>query len=98
MIDLFLPSAKFVYGCAFLRMWLSSIMASMNSKGNRASPWKIALWIFILAKLLPHSGSSSLQVFMVFSMQFMTSCDILYILRQFIIQLCDMPCCSQSRP
>ena len=48
-----------------------------------ASPWKIPLWIFISAKLLPPAVSSTLQVFMVFSIKFMTSCDILYILRQY---------------
>ena len=60
----------------------------MNSNGDRASPGKIGLWIFASAKLLPPAVNSTLQVFMVFSIKFMTSSDILYILRQFIIQLC----------
>ena len=30
----------------FLSIWLSGIMAIMNSKGDCASPWKIPLWIF----------------------------------------------------
>ena len=72
----------------FLSMWFSGIMATMNCKSDCASPWKIRLWIFISAKLLPPAVSSTLQVFMVCSMKFMTSCDILYILRQCIIQLC----------
>ena len=72
----------------FLRMWLSGIMAITNSKSDNVSPWKIPLWIFVSVKLLPLAVSSTLQVCMVFSMKFMTSCDILYILRQFSIQLC----------
>ena len=70
-----------------LSMWLSGIMAIMNSKGDRASPWKIPLWIFTLANL-PPAVHSTLQVFMLLLMKFMTSSDILYILRLFIIQLC----------
>ena len=68
-------------------MWLSDIIAIRNSKGEWPSPWKIPLWIFVLAKLLPPAVNSTLQVFMVFSIKFMTLSDILYILRQFIIQL-----------
>ena len=64
------------------------IMAIMNSKGDWASLRKIPLWIFASAKLLPPAVNSTLQVFMVLSIKIMTSCDILYILRQFIIQLC----------
>ena len=48
---------------------------------------KKPLWIFISTKLLPPAVNSTPQMFMVFSMYFMTSCDILYILRQFIIPL-----------
>ena len=72
----------------FLSMWLSGIMAIMNSKGDRASPWKIPLWIFASANFLPSAVSSTLQVFIVLSMKFTTSSDILYIFRLFIIQLC----------
>ena len=82
----------------FLSIWLSGIMAIMNSKDDRASPWKIPLWIFASANLLPPAVNSILQVFMVLSMKFMTSSDILYILRQCIIQPYHMPFCSQSRP
>ena len=42
----------------FLSMWFSGIMAIMNSKGDSASPWKIPLWIFVLAMLLPPVVSS----------------------------------------
>ena len=79
----------------FLSIWLSGIMAIMNSKGDSASPWKIPLWIFVSAKLLPPAVRSTLQVCMVFSMKFMTLCDILYILRQCIYHI---HFCSQSRP
>ena len=72
----------------FLSMWLSGIMAVMNSKGDRASPWKIPLRIFASTNLLPPAVNSTLQVFMVLSIKFMTSFAILYILRLFIIQLC----------
>ena len=64
----------------FLSMWLSGIMAFMNSKGDSVSPWKIPLWIFASAKILAPVVSSTLQVCMVLSMKFMTSCYILYIL------------------
>ena len=32
----------------FLSMWLSGIMAIMNSKGDRASPWKVIIIIIIV--------------------------------------------------
>ena len=72
----------------FLSLWLSGIMDIMNSNGDSASPSKIYLWIIASANLLPPAVNSTLQVSMVFSMKFMISCDILYILRQCIIQLC----------
>ena len=62
-------------------------MDIMNSRGDSASPWKMSLWIFVSAMLLPPAVSSTLQVFMVCSMKFMTSCHILYILRRCNIQL-----------
>ena len=49
----------------FLSLWLSGIMAIMNSKGDRASPWKTPLWIFASGNLLPPAVNSTLQVFMV---------------------------------
>ena len=73
----------------FLSMWLIGIMAIMNSKRDRASSWKMPIWIFVSAMLLSPAVSSTLQVCMVFSMKFITSCDILYILRSCIIQLCE---------
>ena len=50
----------------FLSMWFSGIMAIMNNKNDRASPWKIPLWIFTSAKILPPAVNSVLQVFMGF--------------------------------
>ena len=70
----------------FLSMWLRSIIVITNSNGGRASTWNIPLWIFASTKILL-TVNSTLQVSMVFSINFMTSSDILYILRQFIIQL-----------
>ena len=80
---------RFYPAVHFLSMWLSVIMAIMHNKGDRAAPLKIRLWIFASANLLPPTVSSTLQVFIVFSMKCMTSSDILYILRLFIIQLCE---------
>ena len=60
----------------FLSKWLRGIMAIMNSKGDRACPWNILLRIFTSVKLLPPAVNSILQVFMVFSIKFMTSSDI----------------------
>ena len=48
----------------FLSMWLSGIMAIMNSKCDRAFPWKIPLWIFASANLPPVVNSTH-QVFIV---------------------------------
>ena len=71
----------------FLCMWLSGTTSIMNCKCDSESPWKIPLWIFVSAKLLSTTVSYTLQVIMVFSMKFITSCDILYISRLCIIQL-----------
>ena len=81
MIDLFCDLLSLYPAVHFLSMWLSGIMAIMNSKSDSAFPWKIPLWIFASTKLLPPAVSSTLQVFMDFSIKFMTSCDILHILR-----------------
>ena len=53
----------------FLSMWQSGIMALMNSNGDSAS-WKIPLWIFVSAKLLPSAVNSTRKVFMVFPIKF----------------------------
>ena len=70
----------------FLSMWISGIMPIMNSKGGSSS-WNLPLWAFASAKLLPPAVNSTFQVVMVFSIKFMTSSDIFYILEQFIIHL-----------
>ena len=85
----------------FLSMWFSDIMAIMNSKGDSASPWKMPLWVFVSAMFLPPAVSSTLQVFMVCSMKFMTSCDIFTfwdIVISSFVGACHMPSCSQSGP
>ena len=46
----------------FLSLWLSGIMAIMNSKGDSASPWKIPLWIFASDKLFRPAVNSIVQV------------------------------------
>ena len=66
----------------FVSIWLSEI-AITNSNGDSAYLWKIPLWIFTSVKLFP----SALQFSTIFSINFMNSLDILYILRQSIIQL-----------
>ena len=58
----------------FLSMWLSDIMAIINSNGDSASPWNILLGIFLSAKLFPPAINSTLQVFMVISIKFMIFC------------------------
>ena len=70
-----------------LRMWLSGIIAITNSNGDSASPWNMPLWIFTSAKIFPSAVNSTLQVSVFFSINFMTSSGILYILRQCNIQL-----------
>ena len=60
----------------------------MNSNDDSVSPWNTHICILASAKLLPTTVNSTLQVFIVFSIKFITLCDILYILRLFIIQLC----------
>ena len=72
----------------FLSMSLRGIIEIMNSIGDSASPRNIPFWVFDSAKLLHLAVSYSFQIFMVFSIKFMTSSDVLYILRHFIIQLC----------
>ena len=72
----------------FLSTWLSGIITILNDNGDSASPLKICHWIFSSGKLLLFAVNSTLQVLMVFSIKCMTSSNILYVLKQFIIQLC----------
>ena len=71
----------------FLSMWLSGI-TSITKLILLEPRWNITQWFFASVKLFPLAINSSLQVFMVFSIKLMNSSDILYILRQCIIQLC----------
>ena len=83
------------------RRWLICIMAIKNTDGDSGSPGNILLWIFASCKLFPPAVNSTLQILMVFSNKLMTLSDILYILRQFIYQLCGtypMSFCCESRP
>ena len=85
----------------FLSMWLSGIIATINCNGDSASPWNIPVWIFASAKLLVLAVNSTFQVFMVFSMKFITSSDICTFCGSLLSSfagLYHMPFCSQSRP
>ena len=85
----------------FLSMWLSGITVVINSNRDSASLWYIPLWIFALAKLHLLAVNSTFHIFMAFWIKFMTSSDIFYILRQFIIQswrTISYISCSLSRP
>ena len=66
----------------FLSTWFSGIITITNSNGDNESVTKIPLKIFTSAKLFPPAVCSTLQFSMIFSINFMTSSDILYILRQ----------------
>ena len=72
----------------FLSMLLSGIIAITISNSDSASPWNIPPRIFISAKIFPQAVNSTLQFFIVSSINFMISSYIFYILRQSIIQLC----------
>ena len=69
-----------IYEFCIWSTWLSGIIAITNTNSDSASPWKIPLRIFTTAKLFPSAVNSILQFFMVFSINFMTSSNILYIL------------------
>ena len=55
-------------------------MTIMNSNGDCEYPWKIPLCIFASAKLLLPVVNFTLQVFMVFSMNFIISIAIIIII------------------
>ena len=48
-------------------------MAIMNIKGDRASPWKIPLWVFVSAKLIPPAANSTIIIIIVHSLELFTS-------------------------
>ena len=66
-------------------MGFCDIIAETISNSHRESPRNIPLRIFTTANLFLPSASSTLQVFMFFLINLLTSSDILYILRQAII-------------
>ena len=80
----------------FLTMWLSGIIAIRNSNDNSASPWNIPHWTFTSAKLFPLVVNSTLQASMFFSKNFMTSSDILFILRHCITHLEGQGCMPKA--
>ena len=77
----------------FRSMWLSGVSAVTNNNGDSASPWNITLWIF--AKLFPPAVNFTLQVSIDFSIKFILP-SIPYLLRQFIIHLCETLLCAFS--
>ena len=81
-----------------LSMGLRGIIAITNYNGDSVSSRNIPLWIFTSAKVFNPTVNSTLLFFMVSSMKFMTSSDILDILRQSIIQFCwRCPSCNGYR-
>ena len=66
-------------------MWLSGIIAITNSSSDSTSPLNITLWIVV---------KFTLHVIVIFSINFMTSSDILYIFLQFIIYYCGTISCA----
>ena len=70
----------------FLNM--CNIIPVTNSNVDNASPWNITHWIFTSFKLFPPAVSSTLHFSMIFSINFMTSPDISYILTESIFQFC----------
>ena len=49
----------------FLSMWLSGIIAIINSNDDSETPMNIPLWTIASAKLFPPAVNSTLQVFIV---------------------------------
>ena len=68
----------------FVNMWLSGIITITNSNSDSASPWKI----FTSVSFLPPVVISTLQFYMVFSINFMISQNIFDILWLSIVQVC----------
>ena len=59
---------------------VSSLLRIVMVIVHPLDPWNISFWIFASAKLFSLAVNSISQVFIVFSIKFMTSSDILYIL------------------
>ena len=97
VIDFLWRFSKFVSGWTFSWYVVSDIIAIINKNGDSAFPWNIPFWIFASAQLFPPTVNFPFHVFMVFSIKFIGSSDILYILRQFNIPLCG-PCVFVVNP
>ena len=72
----------------FVSLWLSGVIDIKNNNGDSASHWNIPLWIFTSGKVFSPAVSSTLQFFVVSSINLTTSLNILYMFWQSIIQLC----------
>ena len=66
-------------------MWHNGTIAITNSNDDSAFSWKISLWIITSPNLFPLAVSSTLQFSLIFSINFMTSPNVLYIFKQSII-------------
>ena len=80
----FFVVSKFETPTALLNMWLNGIISNMNNTGEISFPWNISLRIFSYVKMFPPSVKSNF-----FVMIFMTWLNVLNILRQFIVMLCE---------
>ena len=76
----------FVAPCASSEYVIEQNHCYYNGKGESASSKNI--WISTSVKVFPPVVNSTLQFFMVSSINFMTLSDILNILRQSVIQFC----------
>ena len=80
----------------FLTMWLSGIMAIMDSKGDRAALCKIPIWIFTSTKLLTPAPGFHGFVDKVYD--FLWYFTFRGCLISSYAELYHLPFCSQSRP
>ena len=79
----FFLRCKFLTACAFL----SSIIAITNSYGENVSPWKISLWIFSSAEIVPPAVHSTLEFYIVSVFNLIALSLIVYIFREYLMQL-----------
>ena len=62
-------------------------IAIINSNGKNASRWKMPNYLLTITKVVPPAFNSTFQLLMASVRILMTLLDILYILRQYFIQL-----------
>ena len=55
---------------AFIRMYMSGIITITNSNSDSTSLWNIPLWNFTPVKVFPHTDNSTVQFFLVSSINF----------------------------